>query len=47
MADALGDQSEDEKTDVEIDEERKREKSEMRKIVEEEKRDRSIGGSVY
>jgi hypothetical protein len=47
MADALGDQSEDEKTDVEEREEKEREKSEMRKIVEEEKRERSVAESVY
>ena len=47
MADALGDQSEDEKTDVEIGEEKKREKTEMQKIVDEEKRERSVGESVY
>ena len=47
MADALGDQSEDEKTDVEIDEEKEREKSELQKIVEEEERERGVSGSVY
>ena len=47
MADALGDQSEDEKTDVEIGEDKEREKTEMQKIVDEEKRERSVGESVY
>ena len=47
MADALGDQSEDEKTDAEEREEKEREKSEMRKIVEEEKRERGVQESVY
>lgn len=47
MADALGDQSEDEKTDVEEREEKEHEKKEMCKIVEEEKRERSVQESVY
>jgi hypothetical protein len=47
MADALGDQSEDEKTDVEEREEKEHEKEEMCKIVEEEKRERSVQESVY
>jgi hypothetical protein len=47
MADALGDQSEDEKTDVEIGEEKEHEKTEMQKIVEEEKRERGVAESVY
>jgi hypothetical protein len=47
LADALGDQSEDEKTDAEVDEEKEREKTEMQKIVEEEKKERSVAGSVY
>ena len=47
MADALGDQSEDEKTDVEIGEEKEREKTEMQKIVDAEKRERSASESVY
>lgn len=47
LADALGDQSEDEKTDAEMDEEKEREKSEMQKIVEEEKKERSVAESVY
>jgi hypothetical protein len=47
LADALGDQSEDEKTDAEMDEEKEREKTEMQKIVEEEKKERSVAESVY
>lgn len=47
LADALGDQSEDEKTDAEMDEEKEREKTEMQKIVEEEKKERSVSESVY
>jgi len=47
LADALGDQSEDEKTDAEMDEEKEREKTEMQKIFEEEKKERSVAGSVY
>lgn len=47
LADALGDQSEDEKTDAEMDEEKEREKTEMQKIVEEEKKERSVAESVF
>jgi hypothetical protein len=46
MADALGDQSEDEKTDVEEREEKEHENSEMSKIVEDEKRERSVQESM-
>ena len=41
---ALGDQGEDGRADAEVDEEKKREKTEMQKIVEEEKKERSVAG---
>lgn len=47
MADALGDQSDASVEETDVDGDKEREKVELESIVEAERRDRSIKGSVY